>query len=124
HEAAEAEILTRRIGRRRERPAVDQVVTAEQLLAMQAGVETVDVDPDIVAYCVALAATPPEQAADKVGATPAGSQALLPVGRALAHRLPLTAAAWAAGTQPERIVTGLLDTVPGPASVRRPSPAR
>src|SRR5690625_4042214 len=146
HEAAEAEILTRRIGRRRERADVDQVITAEQLLAMQAGVESVDVDPDIVAYCVALAAATREQAAVEVGASPRGSQALLLVGRALAvlagrdyvtpedvkavavpalaHRLTLTAAAWAGGTQPERIVTGLLDTVPGPASVRRPSPAR
>jgi len=146
HEAAEAEILTRRIARRRERADVDQVVTAEQLLAMQAGVESVDVDPDIVAYCVALAAATREQAAVEVGASPRGSQALLLVGRALAvlagrdyvtpedvkavavpalaHRLTLTAAAWAGGTQPERIVTGLLDTVPGPASVRRPSPAR
>src|SRR5690625_1237502 len=126
HAAAEAEILTRRVDRRQERADVRQVVTAEQLLAMQAGVETVDVDRDVVAYCVALAAATREQSAVEVGASPRGSQALLLVGRALAvlsgrdfvtpedvkavavptlaHRLTLTAAAWAGGTQPERVV--------------------
>ncbi|HLS75117.1 MAG TPA: MoxR family ATPase [Actinomycetaceae bacterium] len=138
---AEAEVLTRRLSRRRERAEVGQVVSAEQLLAMQAGVEAVDVDPDIVAYCVALAAATRAQSAVEVGASPRGSQALLLVGRALAvldgrdyvtpedvkavavpalaHRLTLTAGAWAGGVQPERLVAGLLDSVPGPASTRR-----
>ena len=140
-EDAEAEVLTRRLSRRRERAEVGQVVSAEQLLAMQAGVEAVDVDPDIVAYCVALAAATRAQSAVEVGASPRGSQALLLVGRALAvldgrdyvtpedvkavavpalaHRLTLTAGAWAGGVQPERLVAGLLDSVPGPASTRR-----
>ncbi len=143
---AEAEVLTRRLSRRRERAEVGQVVSAEQLLAMQAGVEAVDVDPDIVAYCVALAAATRSQSAVEVGASPRGSQALLLVGRALAvldgrdyvtpedvkavavpalaHRLTLTAGAWAGGVQPERLVAGLLDSVPGPASTRREAASR
>ncbi|MEE6280126.1 AAA family ATPase [Georgenia sunbinii] len=144
--AAEAEVLGRRLARRRERADVEQVVGPEQLLAMQAGVEAVDVDLDIVAYCVALAGATRAQSAVEVGASPRGSQALLLVGRALAvldgrdyvtpedvklvavpalaHRLSLTAAAWAGGTQPERIVTGLLDVVPGPVSTRQPAASR
>ena len=143
---AEAEVLTRRLGRRRERADVRQVVSAEQLLTMQAGVEAVSVDPDIVAYCVSLASATRSQSAVEVGASPRGSQALLLVGRALAvlegrdyvtpedvkavavpalaHRLTLTAGAWAGGVQPERLVAGLLDSVAGPTSTRQAAATR
>ena len=143
---AESEVLTRRLSRRQERADVARVVTPEQLLAMQAGVEIVEVDPDVVDYCVALAAATRGQSSVEVGASPRGSQALLLGGRApavldgrdsvtpedvravagpaLAHRLTLTAAAWAGGTQPERLVAGLLDSVPGPASTRQPAASR
>ena len=138
--ADEADVLHRRLARRRERADVAQVVTPELLLAMQAGVEAVAVEPDIVDYSVALAAATRQHSAVEVGASPRGSQALLLVGRALAvldgrdfvtpedvkavavpalaHRLTLTPAAWAGGTQPQRVVTALLDSVPGPASTR------
>ncbi|SDS12461.1 AAA family ATPase [Agrococcus carbonis] len=139
--AAEADVLARRLGRRRERADVRQVVTADQLLAMQAGVEAVEVDSDLVAYCVALASATRVHSAVEVGASPRGSQALLLVSRALAvldgrdyalpedvkavavhalaHRLTLTAASWAGGTQAQDVVAALLDAVPGPAT--RPS---
>ena len=144
--AAESEVLRRRLARRRERADVRQVVTPEQLLAMQAGVEAVDVEPDVLDYCVALAAATRAHQAVEVGASPRGSQALVLVGRALAvldgrdfltpedvkavavpalaHRLTLTAAAWAGGTQPQRVVESLLSSVPGPASTRQGVPAR
>ena len=38
---------------------------------------------------------------------------------ALAHRLTLTPAAWAAGTDAARIVAALVDIVPGPPTVAR-----
>ena len=37
----------------------------------------------------------------------------------LAHRLTLTASAWASGRRPEAVVAELLGTVPGPSTVRR-----
>ncbi len=137
----EVDVLTRRLARRREEASVTQVVDARTVLAMQAGVESVTVDPDVVRYCVDLAAATRAVPAVEVGASPRGSQALLLVARgiavldgrayvtpedvkeiavaALAHRLTLTPAAWASGTQPEAIVRKVLDEVAGPATVGR-----
>jgi len=139
--AEEERVLTGRIARRTEVAHVDPVTDATGLRAMQAGVELVHVDPDIVRYCVDLAAATRRDRAVEVGASPRGSQALMLVSRALAvidgrdfvtpddvkrvavpalaHRLTLTPAAWAAGTDPVRIVAGLVEAVPGPPVAAR-----
>lgn len=136
---AEADILTRRLERRREEAPVTRVVDAPTLLAMQAGVEAVRVDPDIVKYCVDLAAATRAHGAVEVGASPRGSQALMLVARslavlsgrrfvtpedvkavavpALAHRITLTPATWAAGVIAEDVVGEVLSRVAGPATV-------
>ena len=117
---------------------------------MQAGVETVDVDPDIVDYCVALAAGTRSHPAVEVGASPRGSLALLLVARALAvldgrdfvtpedvkeiavsalaHRITLNPQTWASGTRAADVVRVVLGQVPGPAAdgprpVSRPATA-
>jgi len=135
----EAQVLSRRLARRREEASVSQVVDSETVLAMQAGVETVAVDPDVVRYCVDLAAATRGAKGVEVGASPRGSQALMLVARAtavlagrsyvtpedvkaiavpsLAHRLTLTPAAWASGVQPEALVGTLMNEVAGPATV-------
>lgn len=137
---AEVEVLLRRVARQRERADVATVVSAETLLAMRAGVETIPVDPDIARYCVALAAATRGHHAVEVGASPRGSQALLLLSRAraaiegrpyvtpedvkaiavpaLAHRLTLTASTWATGMKGEAVVHELLAAVPGPATMR------
>lgn len=137
----EVEVLHRRLQRRREETSVSQVVDAEMVLAMQAGVETVEVDPDLVRYCVDLAAASRSLPGVEVGASPRGSQALLLVARAmavldgrdfvipedvkgiavaaLAHRITLTPAAWASGVQPLDLVASMLDDIAGPATVGR-----
>lgn len=134
----EVDILQRRIARRREEAPVRPVVDAETLRAMQAGVEAVTVDADILRYCVHLADATRHHPSVEVGASPRGGLALMLVSRAtallagrdyvtpedvkaiavdaLAHRLTLTPGAWAAGTQPETVVTALLDQVAGPAA--------
>lgn len=116
-----------------------QVVDAGTILAMQAGVEGTEVDPDVATYCVDLAAATREHTALEVGASPRGSQNLLLLARAvavldgrdhvlpedvkrvavpvLAHRLTLTPTAWAAAVRPDDVVRELLATVPGPATV-------
>ena len=136
---AEADVLARRLARRTEEANVDAVVDARTVLAMQAGVEAVDVDPDIVRYCVDVAASTRGHSAVEVGASPRGSQALVLVARALAvlsgrdyvtpedvkgiavsalaHRLTLTPQAWTSGVQPASVVQALLGVVPGPAAV-------
>lgn len=139
--AAEADVLARRLARRTEETSVAAVVDPETVLAMQAGVELVDVDPDIVGYCVAIAASTRRHPGVEVGASPRGSLALLLVARALAvlsgrdfvlpedvkeiavaalaHRITLTPQTWASGLQAADVVQTQLDQVPGPASVAR-----
>ena len=135
---AETDVLLRRLDRRQEAAPVRQVVDAATVLAMQAGVEAVHVDHDIVGYCVDLAAATRAHDAVDVGATPRGSQALLLVSRALAvasgrrfvtpedvkavavptlaHRITLTPATWAAGVAAEDVVREVLGRTAGPAT--------
>ena len=135
---AEVDVLTRRLERRRESAPVRPVVDATTLLAMQAGVETVAVDPDVLGYCVDLVEATRHHPSIEVGASPRGSQALTLVARgmavldgrgfvtpedvkaiavpALAHRLTLTPQAWAQGQEPDAIVASLLRQVAGPTS--------
>jgi MoxR-like ATPase len=136
----EVEVLRRRLDRRREDIHLDPVIDARRLRQLQDGVELVDVDPDVVRYCVELAAATRAHRAVDVGASPRGSQALLLVSRALAvldgrdyvlpedvkecavaalaHRLTMRAETWSSGTTGVEVVTELLATVPGPASTR------
>ncbi|WP_298455050.1 MoxR family ATPase [uncultured Cellulomonas sp.] len=136
---AETDVLLRRVARREEAAPVRRVVDAATVLGMQAGVEAVQVDPDVARYCVDLAAATRAHRAVDVGASPRGSQSLLLVSRALAvlsgrrfatpedvkevavpalaHRLTLTPAAWAAGVAAEDVVRQVLAEVAGPATV-------
>jgi len=135
----EREVLRRRLDRRQEQTDVRQVVDARTVLAMQAGVEATDVDPDVLTYCVDLVAATRADSQLEVGASPRGSQNLVLLARAvaaldgrdyvlpedvkrvavpvLAHRLTLTPTAWASNAQPQTIVRAILDRVPGPAAV-------
>jgi MoxR-like ATPase len=137
----EIEVLRRRLARRREETEVAPVVDAERLRALQAGVEAVDVDVDVLRYCVDLVTATRAHSAVEVGASPRGAQALVLVARALAvldgrdhvlpedvkecavpalaHRLTLRAETWTSGTTGVAVVTELLGRVPTPASTRR-----
>jgi MoxR-like ATPase len=132
----EQQVLLNRVARRRERADVAAIISADTLGQMQAGVETVTVDPDVVRYCVDLAEATRSHPAIAVGASPRGSQALLLMARSLAviagrdfilpedvkrvavavlaHRLSLTTQAWAAGTDPAQVVADIVGSVPGP----------
>lgn len=136
----EVEVLRRRLNRRTEDIEAAQVIDAATLLDVQAGVERVDVDEDVIRYCVDLARATRAHSAVEVGASPRGSQALLLVARALAvidgrdyvvpedvkacavaalaHRLTLRPETWSSGVTGIAVVTELLGTVPGPASTR------
>lgn len=138
--ADEAQVLARRIARRREESLVSPVTDAAGVLTLQAGVEAIDVDPSVAEYCVNLATATRDHASVEVGASPRGSLALLLVSRALAaldgrdyvlpedvksiavpalaHRLTLTPEAWTSQVNPVDIVRQILDRVPGPPSTR------
>ncbi|WP_223356619.1 AAA family ATPase [Leifsonia sp. ZF2019] len=140
----ERQVLLARVARRREVAAVAPVTDADTLLAMQAGVERVDVDPDIAAYCVALAAATRRHRSVEVGASPRGSQGLLLMARALAvlagrdfvlpddvkrvavpvlaHRLTLTVSAWTGGVSAQDVVAEVVAAVPGPPAVGTRAP--
>jgi MoxR-like ATPase len=137
--SGEQRVLLNRVERRREVASVEAVISAEQLRAMQLGIENVEVDDDIALYCVDLAAATRTHGAVLVGASPRGAQGLMLVARALAvmggrdyvtpedvkriavpvlaHRLSLTAQAWANGVDPAAIILDVADEVPGPPAV-------
>jgi MoxR-like ATPase len=136
----EAEVLRRRLARRREDTELAPVIDATRLADLQAALERVGVDDDVLRYCVDLAGATRGHRAVEVGASPRGSQALLLVARALAvldgreyvlpedvkecavaalaHRLTMRAETWSSGVTGTQVVTELLDKVPGPATTR------
>ncbi|TDV45474.1 AAA family ATPase [Actinophytocola oryzae] len=136
----EAEVLRRRIARRQETAELSAVIDATRLADLQAALERVEVDDDVLRYCVDLAGATRAHRAVEVGASPRGSQALLLVARALAvldgrefvlpedvkdcavaalaHRLTMRAETWSSGVTSTQVVTELLDQVPGPATTR------
>ncbi|AHH95922.1 putative protein yeaC [Kutzneria albida DSM 43870] len=138
--AEELEVLRRRLSRQREETEIAAVVDAAQLARLQAGVEQVRVDEDVLRYCVDLVAATRQHPAVEIGASPRGSLALTLVSRALAvldgrdfvvpedvkecavaglaHRLTLRPETWTSGTTGVDVVTELLDKVPGPSSTR------
>jgi MoxR-like ATPase len=134
----EVGVLDRRLARRREEAVVEPVIDAAALSRLQAGVEQVDVDPDVVAYCVDLAAATRRHPLVDVGASPRGSLALVLVARALAvldgrdavlpedvkecavpalaHRLSLRPETWSSNVTGADVVAELLGSVPGPGA--------
>jgi MoxR-like ATPase len=136
----EVEVLRRRLARQREETSVEPVMDAARFARLQAGVEQVSVEADVLRYCVDLAAATRSHHAVDVGASPRGAQALVLVARALAvldgrdfvlpedvkdcavaalaHRLTLRAETWTSGLTDVQVITELLGTVPGPATTR------
>jgi MoxR-like ATPase len=136
----EAEVLHRRLARRKEEVVLDPVIDAGRLAALQAGLERVEVDPDVVRYCVDLANATRGHRSVEIGASPRGSQALLLVARALAvlderefvlpedikecavaalaHRITMRAETWSSGVTAMQVVDELLGAVPTPSSTR------
>lgn len=138
----ETEILLGRLRRQQEGTHVDPVLAPGDLVGLQQAVEQIHVDPDVAAYCVALAAATRTAQHVSVGASPRGSQSLMLLGRALAaldgrdyvrpddvkrvavpvlaHRLTLTPQAWAQGVDPSALITSLVATVAVPPSIATP----
>lgn len=125
-------------------PVADPAV----LVAAQAGVRDVAVDQDVVDYCVGIAAATRSHPSVEVGASPRASLALALMARSLAalagrqfvlpddvkaaavpvmaHRLTLTADAWARRLEPASVVEDVLSGVRAPQAARTsgPAPAR
>jgi MoxR-like ATPase len=138
----EWEVLRRRMDRQREEQTLRTVTFPEELLAIQAAVETVTVDPSIGRYCVALVADTRRHGQTLVGASPRGALALLLTARAhaiiagrdyvtpedvkavalpaLAHRITIRPELWMSDVTGRTVVKQVLDRVPVPSAREQP----
>ncbi len=132
----EWEVLNRRVARREEAQALRPVVDAPTLLAMQAAIETVDVDPDVSRYCVDLTIATRQHPHVQIGASPRGALALLLCARAhavvdgrdfvtpedvkavaaavLPHRLSIKSELWLTKASGSTVTADVLAAVPTP----------
>ncbi|MGP5730840.1 AAA family ATPase [Arthrobacter rhombi] len=135
---AEADIVSKRLLRGLVEPVLDAVLDPSSLRRLQEDLAVVPVSADIIAYAVRLTAASRELDDVQVGASPRGSQALVLMARAvaaldgrayvvpedikevavpaLAHRLVLSPAAWARGTDPVALIDEITGSVPVPAT--------
>jgi MoxR-like ATPase len=136
----EWQVLRRRMERRAEAITIDQVLDAEQLLAIQQVVETVEVSESVGRYCVDLVDATRFHQQLLVGSSPRGALALLLVARAyalihhrdyvtpedvkavaapaLAHRITLRPEMWVRNLSPVDVVESVLKSVRAPDADR------
>ncbi|MEJ7691237.1 MAG: MoxR family ATPase [Nocardioidaceae bacterium] len=134
----EWDVVNRRIARRREEQTLEAVTDARGLLAIQAAVEEVTVDPDVSRYCVALATATRTHQHVLVGSSPRGALGLTLAARAyavvsgrdfvtpedvkavahpvLAHRLTLKPELWMSNVSGSTVVQNVLASVATPSA--------
>lgn len=132
----EVEILHRRIARRTEEVTVQAISSPAEVLAMQAALENVFVEPDLLRYMAELVVRTRRHEALSLGASPRGTLALLRLSRAwaalhgrdfvipddikavavpaLSHRLILSPELWTREVHTEDIVAEILAQTPVP----------
>jgi len=135
----EYDVLTRRLDRRREEMTLDRVTDAAGLSAMQAAVETVQVDESVGRYCVALATATRDHPDVLTGSSPRGSLGLVLTARAfavlrgrdyvipedvkvvaqpvLSHRITVKPELWMTQASGRRVVESVLGEVPTPTTL-------
>jgi MoxR-like ATPase len=135
----EYDVLARRLERQREEIVLDRVTDAAGLLEIQAATETVQVDPSVGRYCVALAAATRTHADVLTGSSPRGSLALVLTARAfavlrgrdyvipedvkavarpvLAHRITVRPELWMTEASGRRVVDEVLKSVATPGTL-------
>ncbi len=135
----EWEILRRRIERRRDEAALEVVVDADALIAMQRSLEDVHVSEAVGRYIVDVVAGTRSHPDVRVGSSPRGALAILKLARgramlegrdfvtpedvkavavpALCHRVALRPELWVRRVRPEDVVAEVLERVPAPPPV-------
>jgi len=130
-------LLERRLDRRQDEVAIEQVVGTEELLAMQRATEDVHLDEAVGRYIVDLVTATRRSDQVQVGASPRGTLALAKLGRAravlqardfvtpddvkavvepaLAHRLVLRSDLWVRRVAPADVLRRLVAEVPAPS---------
>lgn len=134
--ADEIELITRRRSRDSDQPTVETRVDPERVSTLREIPERVHVADELVEYVVEIARETRTDDRVDIGVSPRGTQRLFEAARAyatiagreyvvpddikrvarpvLAHRLVLTPDATVANTEPEQILTEILDSVPVP----------
>lgn len=134
--AEEQEILRRRRERQHDEVDLNQVTSADELLAMRDVIENVYVDPDMDQYIVRLVTATRRDNRVTVGSSPRGSLALMKLARAwaalhgrdyvipddvkhfvmpaLRHRLILVPEMWMQRDSADTVLQRILDKVPVP----------
>ncbi len=132
----EVELLSRRMKRASDELPLAPVTDIATFRSLQLLAEHVHVDPSLLEYIVALVQSTRHDRDVEVGSSPRGSLALLKLSRAiavingrdfvtpddvrriavpgLAHRLVLSAEAWARRSNPDDIVSRCINQVPTP----------
>jgi MoxR-like ATPase len=132
----EAELLYRRLDRRRQSPSVEAVLSNERVTALQGTSEAVTVDDDLVSYVLEICRGTRNHPRVSVGVSPRGTQRLLETARAravidgreyvspdavrsvaepvLAHRLVLTPDARVNDVEKTAVVGDVVDDTPVP----------
>ena len=135
--ADELEIVRRRLVRGVDEVALSPVMDSETFLAVQRALERVQVSEVIGSYVVDLVGATRASNQLSVGASPRGTLAVIKLSRAhaviagrdfvtpddvravavpaLAHRVVLTADAWARGVDPKQVVIDSMSKVPTPS---------
>jgi MoxR-like ATPase len=138
-QAEEAEIIRRRLQRRRDAVQLRPIVDAETILALQETLENVIVSDAVIDYCVALVHATRANGKVQAGASPRGVEALVKLGRAraaltgrdfvtpddvkavaepaLAHRIVLRPELWVRGVDGSAVVEECLEAVPTPSTL-------
>jgi MoxR-like ATPase len=134
----EHDVLRNRLRRRQEEAEVSAVTDAEGLLAMQAAVESDEVDDTVGRYCVDLATATRDHVDTLTGASPRGSLGLMLAARAfavlrgrdyvipedvkavarpvLSHRISIRPELWMSQASGTRVVDAILRDVPTPST--------
>ena len=129
-------MIERRVARRQDDVELTAVASGDDLLRLQAAVETVHVSEAIGRYLVALVGATRTSSRVQVGASPRGTLALLKLARAraavrgrdfvtpddvksiavpaLGHRILLRTELWVRGVRADEIISEVLDRVPTP----------
>ncbi|MGI8645489.1 MAG: AAA family ATPase [Nocardioides sp.] len=132
-------VVAARLARQREEISLEPVVDAAGLLAIQAAVETVQVDASVGEYCVALARATRDHAEVLTGSSPRGSLGLVLTARAfavlrgrdyvipedvkavarvvLSHRITVKPELWMTEASGLRVVDAVLGSVVTPATL-------
>ena len=136
----EWQVLQRRIERRQEQTQVEQVVSGEQLSAVQQTVESVQISDSVGRYCVDLVDATRYHQQLLVGSSPRGALALVLVARAyalinhrdyvtpedvkavavpaLSHRITVRPEMWMRRVSQADVIGSVLSSVPVPDSNR------